>query len=132
MKVVVVENKTITQSFISAKKLQAGFRERQSDFEALVEESRHLREAVCDENEQERLNATLTHLTQCWDEYSRWAAARYQLTVLSNHYQKSSTAVVKYLDKIQSKMNAIEIPKTVVEKINEESEKAKVRWMIFK
>jgi hypothetical protein len=96
----------------------------------LVEESRHLRETVCHENEQERLNVTLTHLTQCWDEYSRWAAGRYQLTVLSIHYQKSSTAVVKYLDKIQSKMNTIEIPKPVVEKINEESEKAKVCWMI--
>jgi hypothetical protein len=38
--------------------------------------------------------------------------------------------VVKYLDKIQSKMNTIEIPKPVVEKINEESEKAKVCRMI--
>jgi hypothetical protein len=122
--------KNTTHLFIFSKKLQAGFRERQSDFEALVEESRHFRETVGDENERERLTATLTNLTQCWDEYSRWAAGRYQLTVLSNHYQKSSAAVVKYLDKIQSKMNAIEIPKTVAEKIYEESEKAKVRWIV--
>ena len=112
--------------FISLKKLQAEFRERQNDFESLVEESRCLRETILDQTEQERLNDTLSKLTQCWDEYSRWAAARYQLTVLSNHYQKSSTAVVKYLDKIQTKMNTIEIPKNVVEKISEESQKAKV------
>ena len=117
-------------SFTSLKKLQTGFRERQSDFEALVEESRHFRETVGDENERERLKATLTDLTQSWDEYSRWAAGRYQLTVLSNHYRKSSTAVVKYLNKIQSKMSAIEIPKCVAEKLNEESEKAKVCWAV--
>ena len=113
-------------SYVFFKKLQDGFRERQTDFENLVQESRLLRETVCDESEQGRLNVALTSITQCWEEYSRWAAGRYQLAVLSNHYRKSSTAVVKHLDKIQSKMNAIEIPKTVVEKINEESEKAKV------
>ena len=108
------------------KNLQASFRERRSAFEGLVEESRLLRESVCDETEREKLNATLTKLTKCWDEYSRWAAGRYQLTVLSNHYQKSSKAVVRYLDQIQSKMNTIEIPRNVAEKISKESERAKV------
>lgn len=117
--------------FLSAKKLQGGFRERQNDFESVIKKSRVLRDNVCDENERERLSTTLTRLTQCWDEYSRWAAGRYQLTVLSNHYHKSSTAVVKYLDKVQAKMSSIDVPQTVVEKINEESEKAKVCRVFF-
>lgn len=58
----------------------------------------------------------------------RWAAGRYQLLVLSRHYLDSSKHVVQYLEKMEEKLSAAkDIPPTVLEKIKEESRKAKVR-----
>ena len=79
--------------------------------------------------EAERLGEKLTKLTDRWDEMLRWAAGRYQLLVLSRHYLDSSKQVVQYLEKIEEKLSsAKDIPPTVLEKIKEESEKAKVRY----
>ena len=58
----------------------------------------------------------------------RWAAGRYQLLVLSRHYLDSSKHVVQYLEKIEEKLSsAKDIPPAVLEKIKEESNRAKVR-----
>ena len=58
----------------------------------------------------------------------RWAAGRYQLLVLSRHYLDSSKHVVQYLEKIEEKLStAKDIPPAVLEKIKEESKRAKVR-----
>jgi len=78
------------------------------------------------------LNEKLTNLTERWDEMLRWAAGRYQLLVLSRHYLDSSKQVVLYLNKIEEKMSsAKDIPPGVLEKIKEESEKAKVDLNTF-
>ena len=48
--------------------------------------------------------------------------------MLSRHYLDSSKHVVQYLEKIEEKLSsAKDIPATVLEKIKEESSKAKVR-----
>lgn len=79
------------------------------------------------------MNDKLTNVTERWDEMLRWAAGRYQLLVLSRHYLDSSKQVVLYLNKIEEKMSsAKDIPPAVLEKIKEESEKAKVRTIIYR
>ena len=52
------------------------------------------------------------------------------MLVLSRHYLDSSKQVVQYLEKIEEKLSsAKDIPPTVLEKIKEESEKAKVKYI---
>lgn len=82
--------------------------------------------------EAEKLGEKLTNLTDRWDEMLRWAAGRYQLLVLSRHYLDTSKHVVQYLEKIEEKLStAKDIPPAVLEKIKEESRKAKVRLKCY-
>jgi len=95
-----------------------------------VKEGREVRLQASKGEEAERLGEKLTKLTDRWDEMLRWAAGRYQLLVLSRHYLDSSKQVVQYLEKIEEKLSsAKDIPPTVLEKIKEESRKAKVRYI---
>ncbi len=68
--------------------------------------------------------------TETWDEMSRWAAGRYQLLVLSSHYQESSEQLVQYLENIETKISQAgeDIPEAIVEKIKSQSSKAKVKF----
>ena len=68
-----------------------------------------------------------------WDEMSRWAAGRYQLLVLSTHYQESSQQLVNYIENIERKVSqsADVIPECVVEKIRNQSNKAKVYTFVL-
>lgn len=96
--------------------------------ESLVKEGREVRLQASKGDEAEELGEKLTKLTDRWDEMLRWAAGRYQLLVLSRHYLDSSKHVVQYLEKIEEKLStAKDIPPTVLEKIKEESRKAKVK-----
>ena len=63
-----------------------------------------------------------------WDEMSRWAAGRYQLLVLSTHYQNSSEHLVNYIKHIERKVSqsSDEMPECIIEKIRLQSNKAKV------
>ena len=63
-----------------------------------------------------------------WDDMSRWAAGRYQLLVLSCHYQESSQQLVGYLSNMEKKISQSgeDIPECIVEKIKAQSAKAKV------
>ena len=113
---------------ILIQEFQAAFRKRQSSFEALINEGREVRLHSSQGEAADSLNEKLTNLTERWDEMLRWAAGRYQLLVLSRHYLDSSKQVVLYLNKIEEKIStAKDIPPAVLEKIKEESEKAKVR-----
>ena len=64
---------------------------------------------------------------------SRWAAGRYQLLVLSTHYQESSQQLVNYIENIERKVSqsADVIPECVVEKIRNQSNKAKVYTFVL-
>ena len=107
---------------------QSNFRSRQDSFESLVKEGREVRLQASKGEEADRLGEKLTKLTDRWDEMLRWAAGRYQLLVLSRHYLDTSKHVVQYLEKIEEKLStAKDIPPAVLEKIKEESRKAKVR-----
>ena len=59
---------------------------------------------------------------------SRWTAGRYQLLVLSTHYQESSQQLVNYIENIEQKVSqsASVIPESIVEKIRHQSSKSKV------
>ena len=64
---------------------------------------------------------------------SRWAAGRYQLLVLSNHYQDSSEQLADYINKIERKisLSSEDIPECIVEKIRAQSAKARVYMKLF-
>ena len=114
--------------YFCRQEFQSNFRCRQDSFESLVKEGREVRLHASMGEEAERLGDKLTKLTDRWDEMLRWAAGRYQLLVLSRHYLDSSKHVVQYLEKIEEKLSsAKDIPPAVLEKIKEESRKAKVR-----
>lgn len=120
----------LTSKLFDCQEFQSNFRSRQDSFESLVKEGREVRLQASKGEEAERLGEKLTKLTDRWDEMLRWAAGRYQLLVLSRHYLDSSKQVVQYLEKIEEKLSsAKDIPPTVLEKIKEESRKAKVRYV---
>ena len=122
----------LTSECFNRQEFQSNFRSRQDSFESLVKEGREVRLQASKGEEAERLGEKLTKLTDRWDEMLRWAAGRYQLLALSRHYLDSSKHVVQYLEKIEEKLStAKDIPPAVLEKIKEESRKAKVRntWM---
>jgi len=117
-----------SSDLLNRQEFQSNFRSRQDSFESLVKEGREVRLQASKGEEAERLGEKLTKLTDRWDEMLRWAAGRYQLLVLSRHYLDSSKHVVQYLEKIEEKLStAKDIPPAVLEKIKEESRKAKVR-----
>lgn len=124
---------SLTFKLFHRQEFQSNFRSRQGSFESLVKEGREVRLQASKGEEAERLGEKLTKLTDRWDEMLRWAAGRYQLLVLSRHYLDSSKQVVQYLEKIEEKLStAKDIPPTVLEKIKEESQKAKVRYDVNK
>ena len=119
---------SVSSDLLNRQEFQSNFRSRQDSFESLVKEGREVRLQASKGEEAERLGEKLTKLTDRWDEMLRWAAGRYQLLVLSRHYLDSSKHVVEYLEKIEEKLStAKDIPPAVLEKIKEESRKAKVR-----